>query len=304
MSAEHTRLQEDKEKKKHWKKWGPYLTDRQWGTVREDYSSDGAAWENVTHDHARSKAYRWGEEGIAGLSDHRQILCMSWAFWNGKDPFLKERFFGLTGNQGNHGEDVKEIYFYQDSTPTHSYMKMLYKYPQGEFPYQKLVDENKKASKLEDEYELVDTGIFDDNRYFDIVIEYAKADAEDIVASATITNRGSEEAKLWVLPTVWFRKFWFTGHEPFMPKMTQVNSECIKAFNPKSGNYFFSFSEHKELVFCDNETNRERLYAIPNERKSTKDAINDYLLNGDSSRLNSGTGTKVAAIHEIGRAHV
>jgi hypothetical protein len=147
MSAEHTRLQEDKEKTKHWKKWGPYLTDRQWGTVREDYSSDGAAWENVTHDHARSKAYRWGEEGIAGISDHRQILCMSWAFWNGKDPFLKERFFGLTGNQGNHGEDVKEIYFYQDSTPTHSYMKMLYKYPQAEFPYQTLVDENKKASK-------------------------------------------------------------------------------------------------------------------------------------------------------------
>ena len=156
MSAEHTRLQEDKENKKHWKKWGPYLTDRQWGTVREDYSPDGAAWENVTHDHARSKAYRWGEEGIAGLSDHRQIICMAWAFWNGKDPFLKERFFGLTGNQGNHGEDVKEVYFYQDSTPTHSYMKMLYKYPQAEFPYQKLVDENKKASKLEDEYELLD----------------------------------------------------------------------------------------------------------------------------------------------------
>jgi hypothetical protein len=299
MSAEHTRLQEDKEKKKHWKKWGPYLTDRQWGTVREDYSPDGAAWENVTHDHARSKAYRWGEEGIAGISDHRQILCMSWAFWNGKDPFLKERFFGLTGNQGNHGEDVKEIYFYQDSTPTHSYMKMLYKYPQAEFPYQKLVDENKKASKLQDEYELLDTGIFDEDRYFDIVIEYAKEDAEDIVASATITNRGSEAAKLWVLPTVWFRKFWFTGHEPFMPKMTQLNSDSLKAFNPRSGNYIFSFKGHQELVFCDNETNRERLYGIPNERKSTKDAINDYLLHGDSSRLTSGIGTKAAAIYEL-----
>ena len=179
MSAEHTRLQEDKENKKHWKKWGPYLTDRQWGTVREDYSADGAAWENVTHDHARSKAYRWGEEGIAGISDHRQIICMAWAFWNGKDPFLKERFFGLTGNQGNHGEDVKEVYFYEDSTPTHSYMKMLYKYPQAEFPYQKLVDENKKASKLQDEYELLDTGIFDEDRYFDIVIEYT-AEVEQI----------------------------------------------------------------------------------------------------------------------------
>ena len=162
-----------------------------------------------------------------------------------------------------------------------------------------MVDENKKATKLQDEYELLDTGIFDEDRYFDIVIEYAKEDAEDIVASATITNRGPEEAKLWVLPTVWFRKFWFTGHEPFMPKMTQVNSDCIKAFNPKSGNYFFSFSDHKEIVFCDNETNRERLYGIPNERKSTKDAINDYLLKGDTSRLNSGTGTKVAAIHEL-----
>ncbi|MBM3426215.1 MAG: glucosidase, partial [Bacteroidetes bacterium] len=299
MSAEHTRLQEDKENKKHWKKWGPYLTDRQWGTVREDYSADGAAWENVTHDHARSKAYRWGEEGIAGLSDHRQIICMAWAFWNGKDPFLKERFFGLTGNQGNHGEDVKEVYFYQDATPTHSYMKMLYKYPHAEFPYQKLVDENKKASKLHDEYELLDTGIFDEDRYFDIVIEYAKQDAEDIVASATIYNRGPEEAKLWVLPTVWFRKFWFTGHEPFMPKMTQVNANCIKAFNPKSGNYFFSFSDHKELVFCDNETNRERLYGIPNERKSTKDAINDYLVSGDASRLLSGTGTKASAVYEL-----
>ena len=300
MSAERNRLQEDKEKKKHWKKWGPYLTDRQWGTVREDYSPDGAAWENVTHEHARSKAYRWGEEGIAGISDHRQLLCMAWGFWNGKDPFLKERFFGLTGNQGNHGEDVKEIYYYLDSTPTHSYMKMLYKYPQAEFPYQKLVDENKKAGKLQPEYELIDTGIFDEDRYFDIFIEYAKNDAEDIVATATIHNRGPEAAKLWVTPTVWFRKFWFTGHEPFMPKISKVNDNSFKAFNPKSGNYTFSFDDHQELVFCDNETNRERLYGIPNEKKSTKDAINDYVVGGDASRLNaSQTGTKAAAIYEL-----
>jgi len=300
MSAEHTRLQEDKEKKKHWKKWGPYLTDRQWGTVREDYSPDGAAWENVTHEHARSKAYRWGEEGIAGISDHRQLLCLAWGFWNGKDPFLKERFFGLTGNQGNHGEDVKEIYYYLDSTPTHSYMKMLYKYPQAEFPYQKLVEENKKASKLQPEYELIDTGIFDENRYFDIFIEYAKNDAEDIVATATIHNRGPEEAKLWVTPTVWFRKFWFTGHEPFMPKITKVSDNSFKAFNPKSGNYTFSFVDQQKLVFCDNETNRERLYGIPNEKKYTKDAINDYIVSGDASRLNSNqTGTKAAAIYEL-----
>ncbi|MFN5335986.1 MAG: MGH1-like glycoside hydrolase domain-containing protein [Bacteroidota bacterium] len=300
MSAEQNRLQEDKERKKHWKKWGPYLTDRQWGTVREDYSPDGAAWENVPHDHARSKAYRWGEEGIAGMSDHRQLLCMAWAFWNGKDPFIKERFFGLTGNEGNHGEDVKEIYYYLDSTPTHSYMKMLYKYPQGEFPYKQLVEENKKAGKHHPEFELIDTGLFDDDRYFDIFIEYAKEDVEDMVGMATIHNRGPEAAKIWVMPTVWFRKFWFTGDEPFMPKITKQSEDSIKAFNPKSGNYLFHFSNPKELVFCDNETNRERLYGIPNERASTKDAINDYLISGDSSRLASKpTGTKAAAIYEL-----
>ncbi|MEP0713150.1 MAG: glucosidase, partial [Algoriphagus sp.] len=168
MSAENIRLQEDKNFTKHWKKWGPYLTERQWGTVREDYSPDGSAWENVTHDDARSKAYRWGEEGIGGISDSKQKFCLSWAFWNGKDPFIKERLFGLTGNQGNHGEDVKEIYYYLDSTPTHSYMKMLYKYPQAEFPYQHLLEENNKRTKLDPEYELIDTGIFDEDKYFDI----------------------------------------------------------------------------------------------------------------------------------------
>ncbi|NDE61551.1 MAG: glucosidase, partial [Cyclobacteriaceae bacterium] len=300
MSAEQNRLQEDKERKKHWKKWGPYLTERQWGTVREDYSPDGAAWENVPHDHARSKAYRWGEEGIAGMSDHRQLLCMAWAFWNGKDPFIKERFFGLTGNEGNHGEDVKEVYYYLDSTPSHSYMKMLYKYPQGEFPYKQLVEENKKAGKHLPEFELIDTGLFDDDRYFDIFIEYAKEDVEDMVGMATIHNRGPEAAKIWVMPTVWFRKFWFTGDEPFMPKISKQSEDSIKAFNPKSGNYLFHFSNPKELVFCDNETNRERLYGIPNERASTKDAINDYLISGDSSRLASKpTGTKAAAIYEL-----
>jgi len=300
MSAEQNRLLEDKERKKHWKKWGPYLTDRQWGTVREDYSPDGAAWENVPHDHARSKAYRWGEEGIAGISDHRQLLCMAWAFWNGKDPFIKERFFGLTGNEGNHGEDVKEVYYYLDSTPSHSYMKMLYKYPQGEFPYKQLVEENKKAGKHHPEFELIDTGLFDDDRYFDILIEYAKEDVEDMVGMATIHNRGPESAKIWVMPTVWFRKFWFTGDEPFMPKITKQSEDSIKAFNPKSGNYLFHFSNPKELVFCDNETNRERLYGIPNERTSTKDAINDYLISGDTTRLASKpTGTKAAAIYEL-----
>ncbi len=300
MSAEYLRLKEDKGRTKHWKKWGPYLTERQWGTVREDYSPDGAAWENVTHDDAKSKAYRWGEEGIGGISDYKQKLCLAWAFWNGKDPMIKERLFGLTGNQGNHGEDVKEIYYYLDSTPTHSYMKMLYKYPQAEFPYQKLIDENKKAGKLNAEYELIDTGVFDEDRYFDIFIEYAKNDMEDIISIVTVHNRGPEAAKITVMPTVWFRKTWFTGHEPFMPRITKLGDRSIKAFNPKSGNYIFTFCSNKDLVFCDNETNQEKLYGIPNERKYTKDAINDFIVWGDRSRLNpANTGTKAAAIYEL-----
>lgn len=300
MSAELVRLQEDKTRKKHWKKWGPYLTDRQWGTVREDYSPDGAAWENVTHDDAKSKAYRWGEEGIAGISDYKQKLCLAWGFWNGKDPMIKERLFGLSGNQGNHGEDVKEIYYYLDSTPTHSYMKMLYKYPQAEFPYDQLISENKKATKLQDEYELIDTGIFDEDRYFDIFIEYAKNDEEDIISIVTIHNRGPETAKLTVMPTVWFRKTWFTGHEPFMPKLSKLDEHSFRAFNPKYGNYVFTFCTNTDLVFCDNETNREKLYGISNERKYTKDAINDFIVLGDRSRLNPlHVGTKAAAIYEL-----
>lgn len=300
MSAEHIRLQEDKDFTKHWKKWGPYLTERQWGTVREDYSPDGAAWENVTHDDARSKAYRWGEEGIAGISDYKQKFCLGWGFWNGKDPFIKERLYGVTGNQGNHGEDVKEVYFYLDSTPTHSYMKMLYKYPQAEFPYQDLLSENQRRGKKEREYELLDTGVFDEDRYFDIFIEYAKEDFEDIIAVATIHNRGPEEATIWVMPTFWFRKTWFTGHEPFSPKMSQASENSIKAFNPKSGNYTISFEGSPEIKFCDNETNREKVYDIANEKKYLKDAINDYVVDGDTKHLNpKQTGTKAAAIYKI-----
>jgi len=300
MSAEYIRLQEDRQYKKHWKKWGPYLTERQWGTVREDYSADGSAWENVTHDDARSKAYRWGEEGIAGISDYKQKLCLAWAFWNGKDPFIKERLFGLTGNQGNHGEDVKEIYYYLDSTPTHSYMKMLYKYPQSEYPYQALIDENQRRGKSDPEYELIDTGIFDEDRYFDIFIEYGKHDAEDIVAVATIHNRGPEESTIWVMPTFWFRKTWFTGHEPFMPKLSKRTDNSIKAFNPKSGNFNITFDGNPEIKFCNNETNRERLYGINNERNYLKDGINDYVITGDDSSVNpEDFGTKAAAIYKI-----
>ncbi len=300
MNIEKIRLKEDRDKINHWKKWGPYLTERQWGTVREDYSPDGSAWENVTHEEARSKAYRWGEEGIGGISDSKQKLCIAWAFWNGKDPMIKERLFGLTGNQGNHGEDVKELYYYLDSTPTHSYMKMLYKYPQNEFPYREIIEENRKRGKTNPEFELLDTGIFDGDAYFDIFIEYAKQDIEDIACKATIHNRGKEDAEIWVMPTIWFRKTWFTGHEPFMPKLSKTAPNRMKAFTPKSGNYFFNFEGEPEMRFCDNETNRAKLYHIANEKKYLKDAINDYLIHDDSDHLNpENFGTKAAAIYKI-----
>jgi hypothetical protein len=300
MNIEKVRLQEDKNWKKHWKKWGPYLTDRQWGTVREDYSPSGAAWENVTHHDAKSKAYRWGEEGIAGISDYKQQICIAWSFWNGRDPMLKERLFGLTGPQGNHGEDVKEIYYYLDSTPTHSYMKMLYKYPHQEFPYKQLIEENAKRTKNDPEFELIDTGVFDQDEYFDIFIEYAKNDIEDIVGKATIHNRSDQEETIWIAPTIWFRKTWFTGHEPFMPKLSLSDKNRIKAYNPNSGNYFLSFDGEPEIKFCDNETNREKLYQIPNEKKYLKDGINEFIVNGDESAVNpENFGTKAAAIYKL-----
>ena len=214
MNTEQSRL-----KDLHWKKWGPYLTDRQWGTVREDYSEYGSAWDYVTHDMARSKAYRWGEEGIAGISDDQQRLCFALALWNKKDPIIKERFFGVTGSEGNHGEDVKEYYFYLDSTPTHSYMKMLYKYPQAEYPYRWLIDENRRRSKTEPEFELMDTGVFNENKYFDVFVEYAKNDAEDILVRISVHNRGNDEASLHVLPTIWFRNTWDWGYEESRPLM-------------------------------------------------------------------------------------
>src|SRR5260221_8241258 len=215
QTTEDRRLEENRTRKGYWKRWGPYLSERQWGTVREDYSPGGTAWEFFPHDHARSRAYRWGEDGIAGFSDRHQQICFALAMWNGKDPILKERIFGLTGNEGNHGEDVKEYYFYQDSTPTHSYMKFLYKYPQAEFPYQQLLDENRRRSKNDPEFELLDTGIFDENRYFDVQVEYAKASTEDIMIKISVTNRGPQSASLRLLPTLWFRNTWaWHGNRP------------------------------------------------------------------------------------------
>src|SRR5690349_15118476 len=208
LTAEEQRLEQARNRSAHWKRWGPYLSERAWGTVREDYSAYGTAWDYLPHDHARSKAYRWNEDGIAGISDRHQMICFALAFWNGKDPILKERLFGLTGGEGNHGEDVKEYYFYLDSTPTHSYMKYLYKYPQQEYPYSRLVEENRRRGKHEPEFELLDTGVFDEDRYFDIFVEYAKADSEDILIRLSVTNRGPEPAHLDLLPTVWFRNTW------------------------------------------------------------------------------------------------
>ncbi|MGB7485758.1 MAG: glucosidase, partial [Phormidesmis sp.] len=207
-TPEHLRLEEHQQKQADWKKWGPYLSERQWGTVREDYSEYGNAWDYFTHEQARSRIYRWGEDGILGICDDRQRLCFALSMWNTRDPILKERLFGLTGNQGNHGEDVKEYYFYLDSTPTHSYMKALYKYPQAEFPYQHLVDKSKENDRFADEYELIDTGIFEGDRYFDVQIEYAKADADDVLIQISITNHGPEAAELSLLPTLWFRNTW------------------------------------------------------------------------------------------------
>jgi hypothetical protein len=210
-----------------WKKWGPYMTDRQWGTVREDYSKDGIAWEFVSHDMARSKTYRWGEEGIGGICDEKQFLCFALAFWNKRDPIIKERYFGLTGNQGNHGEDVKEYYYYLDNTPSHAYMKMLYKYPQSIYPYQELIDENSRRGKNVPEYELIDTGIFDEDRYFDVFIEYAKVDCEDLLIQITIHNRSTEEAAMNVLPTIWFRNTWAWGYDDYKPNLRSDNPSYI-----------------------------------------------------------------------------
>ncbi len=218
MTQEEIRLAESNQRRKHWKRWGPYLSERAWGTVREDYSPYGTAWEHLPHDHARSRAYRWNEDGLAGICDRRQLICFALALWNEKDPILKERIFGLTGNEGNHGEDVKEQYFYLDSTPTHSYMKYLYKYPQAEFPYHQLVEENRRRDKRQPEFELMDTGVFNEDRYFDVVVEYAKAGVDDVLIKMSVTNRGPAVASLHLLPTVWFRNTWSWGSKDRPPR--------------------------------------------------------------------------------------
>src|SRR5256885_4709565 len=235
ITREEQRLLQSRDRSAHWKRWGPYLSERAWGTVREDYSADGLAWDYFPHDHARSRAYRWNEDGIAGISDRQQRICFSVALWNGKDPILKERLFGLTGNEGNHGEDVKEVYHYLDSTPTHSYMKFLYRYPQGEFPYADLVNENRRRSRFDPEYELIDTGIFDDDRYFDVFIEYAKADIDDVLIRITVANRGPDAASINVLPTIWLRNDWtWFGIEP-TGTISAIDNNALLIDHPKPG---------------------------------------------------------------------
>src|ERR1700756_957413 len=276
---EQLRLNETREKGVPWKKWGPYLSERQWGTVREDYSHDGNAWDYFSHDHARSRAYRWGEDGLAGISDDRQQLCFAIALWNGRDPILKERLFGLTNSEGNHGEDVKEYYFYLDSTPTHSYMKYLYKYPQQEFPYTQLVEENRRRGKDQPEFELLDTGVFKDDRYFDVFVEYAKGDVEDILIQITATNHGPETAALRLLPTIWFRNTWSWAGDEARPDMRQVQGG-IELDHPTLGKRWLYCEGSPELLFTENETNHKRLFGVENHCACVKDGINDYVVNG------------------------
>src|SRR6516162_807818 len=263
MTAEQVRLNEASLQKAPWKKWGPYLSERQWGTVREDYSENGNAWDYFSHDQARSRAYRWGEDGLAGISDDGQRLCFALALWNGKDPIIKERLFGLTNSEGNHGEDVKEYYFYLDSTPTHSYMKYLYKYPQGEYPYGDLVKTSRSRSRSEFEYELIDTGVFDENRYFDVFVEYAKAAPEDILIQISVHNRGPVAAELHVLPTLWFRNQWSWAGGIEKPSL-QCVGKVVKALHPTLGERYLHCDGVPSLLFTENETNTQRIFGAPN----------------------------------------
>ena len=297
---EQKRLNAAREAGVPWKKWGPYLSERQWGTVREDYSQDGNAWNYFTHEQARSRTYRWGEDGLAGISDDNQQLCFALALWNGRDPILKERLFGLTNSEGNHGEDVKEYYFYLDSTPTHSYMKYLYKYPQQEFPYRDLLETNRRRSRQEMEYELLDTGAFDGDRYFDVFVEYAKADPEDILVRITVQNRGPETAELHLLPTLWFRNTWSWDGSAPKPTLRQVGDRAVLASHERLGGRTLSCEGNPELLFTENESNATRLWGQANSSPYVKDAFHAYLISGVREAVNRAkTGTKAAAHYRL-----
>jgi len=297
MTAEERRLEASRNRTEHWKRWGPYVSERAWGTVREDYSEGGTAWEYLSHDHARSRAYRWNEDGIAGICDRHQKICFALALWNGSDPILKERMFGLTGNEGNHGEDVKEHYYYLDSTPTHSYMKFLYKYPQRAFPYSQLVEENRRRGKDAPEFELADTGVFAESRYFDVFVEYAKAGVDDILARVTVANRGPEDAPIHLLPTVWFRNTWAWGNGNPKPSMRQCpnNPDVIELSEPQYGRRWMIFGDTPPLLFTENETNNRRLFHSANASAYVKDAMHEYVVHEREDAVNPAhTGTKAS----------
>ncbi len=309
MTAEEQRLKQTRKGEADWYKWGPYLSERQWGTVREDYSSDGNAWSYFPHDHARSRTYRWGEDGLGGITDNHNLLCFALALWNGKDPIIKERLFGLTNSEGNHGEDVKEYYFYLDSTPTHSYMKYLYKYPQAAFPYEDLVNTNRHRDRYQLEYELLDTGIFDDDRYFDVFVEYAKGDAEDILIQISIANRGPEAAPIHVLPTLWFRNTWswaVGGAKPVFTQIEGTGNSVVHAhindtlLDKHIKDYYLYCDGVVPLLFTENETNNQRIFNTPNASPYVKDGINNAIVHGQQDAVNpSHVGTKVAPHYEI-----
>ena len=308
-TTERDRLAEDERREKNWKRWGPYLSERQWGTVREDYSADGAAWEYFPHDHARSRAYRWGEDGLLGITDRECRLCFAFALWNGRDPILKERLFGLTNSEGNHGEDVKEYYFYLDSTPSHSYMKALYKYPQGEFPYARLLEENRHRGRSAPEFELVDTGAFAERRYFDVVVEYAKAAPDDLLVRVTASNRGPEAATLHLLPTLWFRNTWSWGRSGDgywpRPSIRRTGGSAVTAEHATLGRFRLAFEspaggQAPELLFTENATNAERLFGAENAERYVKDAFHDYVVAGRRDAVNpEEAGTKAAGRYAL-----
>jgi Glycosyl hydrolase family 63 C-terminal domain len=302
-TAEAARLADAREKTVPWRQWGPYLSERQWGTVREDYSADGNAWNYFSHDQARSRAYHWGEDGLGGISDDQQRLCFALALWNGKDPILKERMYGLTNSEGNHGEDVKEYYFYLDSTPTHSYMKYLYKYPQNAYPYLDLINTNKSRNRLQPEYELLDTGIFNEDRYFDVFIEYAKAAPTDFLIEINLCNRGPEESLVHVLPTLWFRNLWSWWPEEAKPALKDASKDgaaAVAASDALLGDYFLHCEGDPQLLFTENETNNARLFGSANPTPYVKDGINDYVVVGKRDSVNPDkTGTKAAAHYEL-----
>ena len=307
-TAEHGRLEQDARRERNWKRWGPYLSERQWGTVREDYSAHGTCWDYFPHDHARSRAYRWGEDGLLGITDRECRLCFALALWNGRDPILKERLFGLGGPEGNHGEDVKECYYYLDATPTHSYLKALYKYPQREFPYARLVAENAARGRQDPELELLDTGVFDEDRYFDVFAEYAKQAPDDVLIRITVANRGPEPSTLHLLPTLWFRNVWSWGRSgenyPPKPRISRDRDATLLAEHETLGRFRLvaglgPYGTAPQLLFTENDTHAERLFGAPNASPFVKDAFHAYVTQGRTSAVHSTAGTKAAAYYRI-----